>query len=66
MVLFFDIGANIGAWAHTNLNQSDQIVAVEADPDTYAILVKNIRNEKIKCLNYAVCIVNCQKSSMFR
>jgi FkbM family methyltransferase len=54
--MFFDIGANIGNWSLSNINMCQQIIAVEASPNTYSKLIENTKNEsKIMCLNYAVC-----------
>lgn len=54
--MFFDIGANIGNWSLANLTNCDKIIAVEASPKTYSILVENLKNNSnIICLNYAVC-----------
>lgn len=54
--MFFDIGTNIGNWSLENLKNCKKIIAVEASPTTYNMLIKNIgSNDKITCLNYAVC-----------
>lgn len=53
--MFFDIGANIGKWALSNVSLCDKIVAVEASPSTYQNLVNQCKNDKIILLNYAVC-----------
>ena len=54
--MFFDIGANVGAWSLANINNCDKIIAVEASPTTYNVLVNKIgANTKVICLNYAVC-----------
>jgi FkbM family methyltransferase len=54
--MFFDIGANIGRWSLSNINNCDKIISVEASPNTFNSLVNNtINNKKIICLNYAVC-----------
>jgi FkbM family methyltransferase len=54
--MFFDIGANIGKWSLSNVNNCEKIIAVEASPKTFQKLVSTINNNsKIICLNYAVC-----------
>ena len=53
-MLYFDIGANIGAWASANLNKCDKIICVEASPNTYAELCHR-KNDKLVMLNFAVC-----------
>jgi FkbM family methyltransferase len=53
--MFFDIGSNIGNWALANINQCDKIISVEASPTTFKRLINNCKNDKIICLNYAVC-----------
>jgi FkbM family methyltransferase len=56
IIMFFDIGANIGRWSLSNLNNASKIIAVEAVPLTFKKLVNNTqKNTKIICLNYAVC-----------
>jgi FkbM family methyltransferase len=54
-MLCFDIGANIGKWSEANISKFDKIIAVEASPITYAELYKNINNDNIIPLNYAIC-----------
>ena len=54
-MLYFDIGANIGAWAAANLNNCDKIICVEASTDTYNQLISRQKSEKIVTLNYAIC-----------
>lgn len=54
--MFFDIGANIGMWSLANSNVCDKIIAVEASPYTYNLLVNKCQqNNKIVYENYAVC-----------
>lgn len=54
--MFFDIGANVGKWSLANINTCDKIIAVEASPTTYNVLVKHTdHNTNIVCVNYAVC-----------
>jgi FkbM family methyltransferase len=54
--MYFDIGANIGKWSLSNVNNCDKIIAIEASPNTFNKLLNNTNNEpKILCLNYAVC-----------
>jgi FkbM family methyltransferase len=54
--LVFDIGANIGRWALANTNNAEQIISIEASPNTFHELKHNCANySKITCLNYAVC-----------
>lgn len=43
--VFVDVGSNIGAyalWAASCLNKSGKVLALEADPDNYLLLTKNI------------------------
>lgn len=57
--MFFDIGANIGKWSLANIDRCDKIISLEASPTTFDKLLQNIKhNEKITCLNYAVCNSN--------
>jgi FkbM family methyltransferase len=53
-MLFFDIGANVGAWAKANASMCDTIVSVEASPTTHGRLV-SAKLAKVVALNYAVC-----------
>ena len=56
--MYFDIGANIGNWTKQNINNANKIIAVEASPNTFLELSKNIsalNNDNIICLNFAVC-----------
>ena len=54
--MFFDIGANIGNWSLSNINNCDKIISVEASPNTFQKLLNNTNNNnKIVSLNYAVC-----------
>jgi FkbM family methyltransferase len=53
--MYFDIGANIGSWSLTNVNQCDKIISIEASPITFNKLVNNCKNDKITLLNYAIC-----------
>jgi FkbM family methyltransferase len=54
--MFFDIGANIGKWSLSNVNNCNKIISVEASPNTFQKLLNNtINNTKIVSLNYAVC-----------
>lgn len=55
--LIFDIGANIGNWALANANKhGDHVIAVEASPSTYQLLVANCgTHPKITCVQNAVC-----------
>ena len=54
--MFFDIGANIGKWSLANSSVCDKIIAVEASPYTYNLLVNKCQqNNKIVYENYAVC-----------
>lgn len=57
--MFFDIGANVGNWSLSNINNCDKIVSVEASPNTFNRLISNVlNNNKIMPLNYAVCNSN--------
>ena len=51
----FDIGANIGNWSLSNINNFDKIIAIEASPITFKRLESNCSHSKITLLNYAVC-----------
>ena len=54
--MFFDIGANVGRWSLSNLDNSPKIIAVEASHETFKKLEINTQNfSQIICLNYAVC-----------
>ena len=54
--MFFDIGSNVGKWSLSNVNNCEKIIAIEASPNTFKILVDNIvGNRKIIPLRYAVC-----------
>jgi FkbM family methyltransferase len=52
--MYFDIGANIGKWSLSNLNNCDKIISNEASPTTFQRLLSNInnniRNKNIKSL----------------
>jgi FkbM family methyltransferase len=55
--MFFDIGANIGAWSLTNISchKPEKIIAVEAVPEIYNELCGNVKGySSIIPLNYAV------------
>jgi len=54
-MLVFDIGANIGSWSLSNVNNYDKIIAIEASPITFQKLLNNVKHDKIVPLNYAVC-----------
>ena len=57
--MFFDIGANIGRWSLANIDNCEKIIAIEAAPDTFNTLSNNTNtNNKIICLNFAVCNSN--------
>jgi len=51
----FDIGANIGNWAKSNMLHYDKIIAIEASESTYKKLKETISTNSILCLQYAVC-----------
>jgi FkbM family methyltransferase len=54
-MLIFDIGANIGRYALSNYQPSDNIICVEASPSTFRTLCNNTNNHNnIKCINFAV------------
>ncbi len=56
--MFFDIGANIGAWSLANLadKAATRIIAVEASPTTFQLLQKNLQSHsQMIVLNFAVC-----------
>jgi len=54
-MLVFDIGANIGSWSLSNVNNYDKIIAIEASPITFQKLLNNVKHDNIVPLNYAVC-----------
>ena len=57
--MYFDIGANVGKWSVSNLNNCDKVISVEASPNTFCRLFENVKNySKIVPLNYAVCNSN--------
>ena len=52
----FDIGANVGKWAVANKDNYNEIISIEASPDTFKILLDNTSSiQNITCLCYAVC-----------
>jgi FkbM family methyltransferase len=59
-MLFFDIGANVGAWTVANINLHNTIVVVEPSPTAFSILRQNIENlpsslsPNVIFLNYAI------------
>jgi FkbM family methyltransferase len=59
-MLFFDIGANIGAWTVRNVNHHNSIVAVEPSPTAFSVLKHNMNNlpsvlsDNVILLNYAI------------
>jgi FkbM family methyltransferase len=53
--MYFDIGANVGLWARSNMYKCDKIIAVEASSRTFNSLQHNCTNTNIVPLNYAVC-----------
>lgn len=60
--LCFDIGANIGNWCLTNINNYDKIIAIEASSIIFNDLLKNCNNcnKKIHPLHYVICNNNCE------
>jgi FkbM family methyltransferase len=44
MSICFDIGANIGNWSLSNINNYSKIITVEASPSTYNKLLNNTKN----------------------
>ena len=57
--MYFDIGANVGNWSKSNINNCRKIIAIEASPNTFSRLTRNVQsNKNIECLNYAVCNSN--------
>ena len=59
--MIFDIGANVGEWTRANINNTDKIISIEASPTTYNKLYDSMKNNnKVMCLNYAVCNNNCE------
>jgi FkbM family methyltransferase len=56
MVLYFDIGANIGNWTAENINNADKIISIEPSINTFNSLKNRFSSvEKIECINYAIC-----------
>lgn len=55
MVLYFDIGANVGKWSMENASSADKIVAVEASPQTYDKMLNFVTAKNVECINYAIC-----------
>jgi FkbM family methyltransferase len=55
IIMFFDIGSNIGKWSLENIKYCDKIISIEASPLTFIKLVNNCKNDNIILLNYAVC-----------
>lgn len=54
-MLYFDIGANVGAWALQNLPYASTIVSVEASPSTFASLCQKVGSySSIKPLHFAI------------
>ncbi len=54
--VFVDVGSNIGAyalWAAASLGKGGRVLALEADPDNYALLTKNIE------INRQQAVVTC-------
>jgi len=66
MKMIFDIGANVGEWTNTNINNSDKFISIEASPSTYINLYNRLKdNSKVVCLNYAVCNNNCEDVTFY-
>ena len=55
IIMYFDIGSNIGDWSLANINQCDKIISIEASPITFKKLENHCKHDKITLLNYAVC-----------
>jgi FkbM family methyltransferase len=53
--MYFDIGANVGKWALSNVHMTNKIICVEASPRTFRRLIKSCVHPNIEMLNYAVC-----------
>ena len=54
--MYFDIGANVGNWTLANMNMANQIISVEADPETFKTLkLATGFTKKVIQMNYAVC-----------
>jgi FkbM family methyltransferase len=55
--VFYDIGAHVGLWSVHMATKAHRVFAIEANPETYGVLLRNIdRNSdhrRIKALNYA-------------
>jgi FkbM family methyltransferase len=51
-----DVGANIGLLSYYARRQAPQarIIAIEADPDTFAILNSNLTDQRVECFHQAV------------
>ena len=46
--MYFDIGANIGNWSLSNVNNCDKIIAIEASPNTFNKLLNNTKEYQYK------------------
>jgi FkbM family methyltransferase len=55
MKIAFDIGANIGKWTNSNIDNFDKIISIEASPTTFESLKINCNSDKVILVNYAVC-----------
>ena len=53
--LAFDIGANVGRWTNSNINNYNKILSIEASPYTFEKLKRQCKNSKENLLNYAIC-----------
>lgn len=59
-IMFFDIGANVGAWAKANVHKCDKIISIEASPRTFDKLANQCKDDKIILLNYAVVTITAK------
>lgn len=64
--MFFDIGANVGAWAKANVHKCDKIISIEASPRTFDKLANQCKDDKIILLNYAVCNNNGEDITFYQ
>jgi FkbM family methyltransferase len=56
IIMYFDIGANVGKWSIANINNCNKIIAIEASPKTFSKLINNVKSyNNVECLNFAVC-----------
>ena len=55
--VFIDLGANIGAyslWASKKISSQGHIISIEADPETFKLLSKNVEINNFSCKNHLI------------